>query len=112
MSGDGGQQLQIFLDQLSQLTGQPPPPGITPDQLANGSSLISHLLKVLGIASNTGDPADMADAQDGYAERGAKTADALTKFPANEGASSAQMAGVGNQNEMAQMVQQLPQMAS
>jgi hypothetical protein len=112
MSGDDGQRIQIFLDGLAQLTGQPPPPLITPDQLAAGRAMISQLLKVLGVASNSGDPADMADAQTGYAERDAKTGDALAKFPANEAESSAKMAGVGNQNEMTQMLQQLPQMAS
>jgi hypothetical protein len=111
MSGDDG-QLRIILDQLAQLTGQPPPPMITPDQLAMGRSAISQLLKVLGIASNSGDPADMSDAQAGYAERGTKTGDALTKFPANEDEASAKLGGVGNQNEMAQMVQQIPQIAS
>jgi hypothetical protein len=112
MSGDDDQQIQIILDQLAQLTGQPPPPGITPDELARGRSVMSQLLKVLGMASNSGDPADMTAAETGYAERGAKTGDALAKFPANEEASSAKLAGVGNQNEMAQMVQQIPQMAS
>jgi hypothetical protein len=111
MSGDDG-ELRIILDQLAQLTGQPPPPMITPDQLAMGRSVISQLLKALGIASNSGDPADMTDAQTGYAERGAKTGDALTKFPANEEESSAKLGGVGSQNEMAQMVQQIPQIAS
>jgi hypothetical protein len=112
MGGDGGDNIQVILDKLAQLAGQPPPPGITPDQLAAGRAYISQLLKVLGIASNSGDPADVAAAQAGYDERGLKTGDALTKFPANEAESSAKMAGVGNQNEMAQMVQQIPQMAS
>lgn len=111
MSGDDD-QLRIILGQLAQLTGQPPPPLITPDQLATGRSAISQLLKVLGIASNSGDPADTAAAETGYAERGAKTGEALTKFPANEEQSSAKLAGVGNQNEMAQMLQQMPQIAS
>ena len=109
---DGGDNIQIYLERLAQLAAQPPPPGITPDQLAAGRALISQLLKVLGIASNSGDPADLAAAQDGYDERGLKTGDALTKFPANEEASSAKIAGVGNQNEMTQMLQQIPQMAS
>jgi len=73
---------------------------------------MSQLLKVLGIASNSGDPADDLAAQTGYAERGAKTSDALTKFPTNEEQSAGKLAGVGNQNEMAQMLQQMPQMAS
>jgi len=106
MGGDGD-NIQVILDKLAQLAGQPPPPGITPDPLAEGRAYISQLLKVLGIASNSGDPADLAAAQAGYDERGLKTGDALTKFPANEAESSAKMAGVGSQNEMAQMVQQM-----
>jgi hypothetical protein len=111
MSG-GDDQLRIILDDLARLTGQPPPPQITPDQLAMGSSAISQLLRLLGIASNDGDPGDNLDALNGHAERGAKTADALTKFPANEEGSAAKLAGVGAQDPMAQMVQQIPQMAS
>jgi hypothetical protein len=108
----GDDQLRIILDDLARLTGQPPPPQITPDQLAAGSSAISQLLRLLGIASNSGDPADSLDALNGHAERDAKTADALGKFPANEEASSAKLAGVAGQDPMAQMVQQIPQMAS
>ncbi|WP_420715884.1 hypothetical protein [Mycobacterium sp. 663a-19] len=74
--------------------------------------MISQLLKVLGIASNSGDPADIDAALAGYDERSLKTGDALTKFPANEAESSAKMAGVGGQGEMSQMLQQFPQMAS
>ncbi|SPM36387.1 hypothetical protein BN973_03554 [Mycobacterium rhizamassiliense] len=102
-------QLQILLDELAQLTKQPPPPGITPDQLATGQSLMSQLLRIFGLAANTGDPADMTAAEGGYAQRDAKTGDALTKFPANE-AESAQKAAQPDQ--MAQMVQQIPQMLS
>jgi hypothetical protein len=111
MSGDDD-QLKIILDDLARLTGQPPPPQIPPDQLASGKSAISQLLTLLGIASNGGDPNDSLDALTGHAERGAKTDDALTKFPANEEASSAKLAGVGSQDPMGQMVQQLPQLAS
>ena len=111
MSGDDD-QLKIILDDLARLTGQPPPPQIPPDQLATGKSAISQLLALLGIASNGGDPNDALDALTGHAERGAKTGDTLTKFPANEEGSSAKLAGVGGQDPMGQMVQQLPQLAS
>lgn len=110
--GGGDGRIQIILDQLAQLSDSPPPPGIPPDPLAAGSSYISQLLKILGIASNSGDPGDMTAAQAGYDERGMKTGDALTKFPANEADSSAKLAGAGGQNEMSQMLQQIPQMAS
>ncbi|WP_236971274.1 hypothetical protein [Mycobacterium haemophilum] len=110
MSGDD--ELKIILDQLAQLAGLPPPPVIMPDALATGRSNISQLLRALGGAANGGDPADNADSQTGHAERGAKIGDALTKFPANEDQSAAQLAGVGNQSQMAEMLQQMPQMAS
>ncbi|MGE2815102.1 hypothetical protein ACQI5H_08150 [Mycobacterium heidelbergense] len=54
----------------------------------------------------------MTAAQAGYDERGMKTGDALAKFPANEADSSAKLAASGGQNEMSQMLQQIPQMAS
>ena len=111
MSG-GDDQLKIILDQLARLSGLPPPPLITPDQLAQGQSAISQLLKVLGVAANSGDPADNLAALTGHEEREAKAADALGKFPANEEQSSTKLAAVGNQGEMTQMLQQLPQMAA
>ncbi|MHA7650951.1 hypothetical protein ACX9NE_16095 [Mycobacterium sp. ML4] len=111
MSGDDD-QLRIILGQLSQLLGIPPPPMITPDQLATGASSISQLLKALGAAANAGDPADYSQALAGHDEREAKTSDALAKFPANEQQAAAQLAGVGGSGEMGQMMQQMPQMAS
>lgn len=111
MSG-GDDQLRIILDQLSQLLGIPPPPMITPDQLATGASSISQLLRALGAAANAGDAADYGEALAGHDEREAKTSDALAKFPANEDQAAAQLAGVGGSGEMSQMLQQMPQMAS
>lgn len=110
MSGDD--QLRIILEQLSQLLGIPAPPMITPDQLASGSSKISQLLRALGAAANAGDAEDNGEALAGHAEREAKTSEALAKFPANEEQAAAQLAGVGGQGEMSQMLQQMPQMAS
>lgn len=104
-----GDRIQIDLDSLAKLGGGPPPPGITPDQLATGASLMSQLLRILGIAANTGDPADMSAAESGYAERGAKTDEALAKFPANEAESAGKLGGAGSPAEMAQ---QIPQMIS
>jgi hypothetical protein len=85
------QQLQIVLSQLAHAYGMPPPPPLTPDQIASGSSLMSQLLATLGLAGNSGDPSDMAAAQAQYAQRGQKTGDAMTKFPANEEDSSKQL---------------------
>jgi hypothetical protein len=82
------QQLQIVLSELAHAFGMPPPPPLTPDQIASGRSLMSQLLSALGLAGNSGDPADMAAAQAGYAQRGMQTGDAMAKFPANEEQSS------------------------
>ena len=112
MSGGDEERLRIILDQLARLSGMPPPPAITPDQLATGQSPISQLLRVLGLAANGGDPGDNLAALAGHDEREAKAADALGKFPANEEQSSARLAGVGGQSEMTQMLQQVPQMAA
>ncbi|GBG39297.1 hypothetical protein [Mycobacterium montefiorense] len=107
MSGDD--EIRIILERLAQLTGHPPPPGITPDALATGTVSMSQLLRALGLSANSGDPSDMTDAQTGYAERSAKTGDAMAKFPANEAESAGKMSGVGSPAEMAQ---QIPQMIS
>ncbi|MCV7200131.1 hypothetical protein H7J74_27265 [Mycobacterium angelicum] len=101
-----------MLDQLSALLGLPPPPPLTPAQVANPGSVIDNLLAVLGAATNLGIPGDIEAGQSGHDERQAKTSDALAKFPANEQQSAAQLAGVGGQGEMTQMLQQMPQMAS
>ncbi|MFP1155701.1 hypothetical protein ACK280_27145 [Mycobacterium sherrisii] len=107
MSGDD--EIRIILERLAQLTEQPPPPGITPDPLATGTVPLSQLLRLLGLAANGGDPQDMTDAENGYAERSAKTADAMAKFPANEAESVGKLGGAGSPAEMAQ---QIPQMIS
>ncbi|OPE51729.1 hypothetical protein BST27_11420 [Mycobacterium intermedium] len=104
--------MRILLDQLSQLLGIPRPPVITSDEVATGNSPISQLLRALGAAANAGDPADNEDAELGHDERTAKTADAMAKFPANEEDASLQLAGVGDSGQAAQMLQQMPQMAS
>ncbi len=85
------QQLQIVLGQLAHAFGMPPPPPLTPDQIASGSSLMSQLLATLGLAGNAGDPTDMAAAQAGHAKRGEKTGDAMTQFPAGDQDSSKQL---------------------
>ncbi|BBY06740.1 hypothetical protein [Mycobacterium noviomagense] len=89
-----------------------PPPPITSDPVAPVRSSFDALLAAVGLAANGGDPADNAAAQDGHAEREAKIAEATTKFPANEEQSASKLAGVGDPNQMLQMVQQMPQMAT
>jgi hypothetical protein len=100
------EELQIVFDQLAQAMGMPPPPPLTPDQIASGRSIISQLLALLGLAGNSGDPADMAAAQAGYAQRETQTGEAMTKFPANEEQSSQAL------QQVMGMAQQVPQSLS
>ncbi|MGH3410769.1 MAG: hypothetical protein ACRDRJ_50980, partial [Streptosporangiaceae bacterium] len=100
------QQLQIVLNQLAHVLGLPPPPPLTPDQIASGGSIMSQLLAALGLAGNSGDPADMAAAQAGYAQRGMQTGDAMAKFPANEEQSSKAL------EQIMGSAQQIPQSVS
>lgn len=88
----GGQdEVQINPGQLAQALGLPPPPPLTPDQIASGTSLMSQLLATLGLAGNAGDPQDAADAAAGHAKRGEKTGDAMQQFPANDQQASQQL---------------------
>jgi hypothetical protein len=100
------QQLQIILGQLAQALGLPPPPLLAPDQIASTRSVISQLLAALGMAGNAGDPADMAAAEAGLAERELQTGAALAKFPANEEQAAQAMGQVMG------MAQQIPQSLS
>jgi hypothetical protein len=97
------QQLQIVLSQLAHALGMPPPPPLTPDQIASGTSLMSQLLATLGLAGNAGDSKDMAAAQKGYEKRGEKTGDAMTQFPVGEQDSSKEL------EQLMGTVQQMPQ---
>jgi hypothetical protein len=98
-----GQELQIVLTQLAQTMGLPPPPPLTPDQVASGTSLMSQLLATLGMAGNVGDPNDMAAAAEGHAKRGEKTGDAITQFPAGDQQGSQQL------QQLMSTMQQMPQ---
>jgi hypothetical protein len=102
-----GQELQIVLTQLAQTMGLPPPPPLTPDQVASGTSLMSQLLATLGMAGNAGDPDDMAAAAEGHAKRGEKTGDAMTQFPAGDQQGSQQLQQLmGTMQQMPQQVMQ------
>ncbi len=92
-----------------------PPPPITPDPVGTVTSIVDQVLALAIAAANSSDLADNTTTQMRHAERQAKISDAMTKFPANEVQSAAQLAGVGQEGQMSQMTQmagQIPQMAS
>ena len=103
-------KLQIILQQLAGALGVPVPPVSMSDPVVPGGVPFDQVLGALGLAANSGDPADNAQAQAGYDERQLKVNDALTKFPANEEQSAAKLAAVGG--DPTQMVQSVPQIAA
>ena len=88
------------------------PPAILSDPLVAGASPIEQLLRVLGLAANMGDPKDNTESAEEHAKRDSKTAEAQSKFGAQDEQAGAQMKGVAGQGQGDQMAQQLPQMAS
>lgn len=86
-----GNEVKIDPTQLASALGLPPPPPLTPDQIATGGSLMSQLLATLGLAGNAGDPQDMAEAEAGHAKRTEKTGEAMSQFPAQDQQASQQL---------------------
>jgi hypothetical protein len=90
MAGDD--ELRIYVEELAQaLQHNMPPPPIPADMPPGAISEIDMLLAGLGMAGNSGDPKDMANGQAGFAQRGDKTGEAMSKFPANDQDSSKQL---------------------
>lgn len=80
-----GDELRIYIEELARALEQNlPPPPIPPDLPAGAQSEIDVLLAGLGMAANSGDPADMAAAEAGYSRRELGTGEAMARFPANE----------------------------
>jgi hypothetical protein len=82
-----------------------PPHQIVSDMVTSGPSGVEQLLALLGVTVNSDDPADNLQAQNGHAGREAKLTDAMTKFPAGEENSAAQLAGVGGKDPMGEFTQ-------
>jgi hypothetical protein len=80
-----------------------PPHQIVSDMVASGPSGVEQLLSLLGLTVNGNDPADNLQAQQGHEGREAKVTDAMTKFPANEQNSAAQLTGVAGKDPLTQL---------
>src|SRR3984893_13962150 len=102
----GNDELRIYVYELEQgLQHNMPPPPIPADMPPGAISEIDMLLAGLGLAGNSGDPKDMANGQAGFAQRGDKTGEAMSKFPANDQDSSKQLEQL--MSSATQMPQQL-----
>jgi hypothetical protein len=104
----GDDELRIYVEQLAQaLQHNTPPPPIPADMPPAAVSEIDMLLAGLGMAGNSGDPKDMANGQAGFAQRGDKTGEAMSKFPAGDQDSSKQLEQLmGTATQMPQQLMQ------
>ena len=93
--------------QAAALNAAPPP--VLSDQLAAGPSPADQLLWALGLAANSGDPADDAVGVEEHALREAALNGAVEGFLAQDEAARAELAGVGGEQIL---TQQLPQLAA
>jgi hypothetical protein len=104
----GDDQLRIYVEQLAQaLQHNMPPPPIPADMPPGAVSEIDMLLAGLGMAGNSGDPKDMANGQAGFAQRGDKTGEAMSKFPAGDQDASKELEQLmGTATQMPQQLMQ------
>ncbi len=91
------------------------PPAAVSDPLVDGATPVEELLRVLGLAANSGDPADNADSADLHAQRDAWTTEAAGTFSGQDTAAAGQIiSGVagsltGALSGVLQPLAQLPQ---
>lgn len=70
------------------------PPLVSSDPLVDGATPTEQLLRVLGLAANTGDPTDMAESADGHAVREAWTSEAAGAFAGQDAGAASQLGTV------------------
>ena len=103
----GGGDIQFVPTHWWSTHNAPPPPVVSGYPVTpGGPSPIDQAKGTAGMASGIGVPGDAAGSAEGDADRRARAADALAKFPANEANSAQQMQGVGGQ-QSTQMIQQM-----
>ncbi len=89
-----------------------PPPPIASDPLVTGTAPIEQVLRMLGLAANSGDPRDNAEAISEHARRDAGAAEAAERFAAQDAEAAMMLDGVAAPDQSAAMAQQLPQAAA
>jgi hypothetical protein len=89
-----------------------PPPPVASDPLITGTAPIEQVLRVLGLAANSGDPRDNAEAISEHARRDAGAAEAAEMFAAQDAEAAIMLDGVATPDQSAAMAQQLPQTAA
>lgn len=100
-----GEQFNADTDRYLQAAAlNPAPPQIPSDPLVGGTTPVEQLLRVLGLASNSGDLFDDSEGAEGYAQRDIWTTEAAGTFAEQDSGAATQM------NSTA--AQQIPQLAS
>ena len=97
MSGD---RLDAGVDRYLQAAAlNAAPPTVASDALVDGGTPIEQLLRVLGLAANTGDPEDAAASAESHGQREDWTTEAAGAFAGQDGGAASQLgdiAGVGS----------------
>ena len=89
-----------------------PPPPIASDPLITGTAPIEQVLRMLGLAANSGDPRDNAEAISEHARRDAGATEAAQMFAAQDAEAAMMLDGVATPDQSAALAQQFPQMAA
>ena len=96
-----GDRLNAAVDrylQAAALNAAPPP--VASDALVDGGTPIEQLLRVLGLAANTGDPEDAAASAEGHGQREAWTAEAAGTFAGQDDGAAQQLGDVAGAGGM------------
>lgn len=88
------------------------PPVVASDQLVTGTAPIEQLLRMLGLAANSGDAQDNLDGITEYERRDAQANESAGMFAAQDAEAATGLDGIAAPDQLAAMTQQLPQSAA
>lgn len=88
------------------------PPVIASDQLVTGATPIEQILRMLGLAANSGDAQDNLDGITEHERRDTQATESAEMFAAQDAEAAAGLDGIAAPDQLAAMTQQLPQAAA
>ena len=108
-----GGQLNADVEQyLRAVAMNTAPPSIASDPLVTGTAPIEQILRMLGLAANSGDPHDNADGITEHDRRDAQATEAAEMFALHDNEAATALGGVAVPDQWSAMTQQLPQAAA
>ena len=88
------------------------PPLVASDPVVTGTAPVEQILRMLGLAANSGDAQDNADGISEHERRQAQATEAAETFAAHDGEAAMGLEGLAAPDQLAAVTQQLPQAAS